>query len=149
MQRVSVHISYKEATRSNTAIKNAISNEPDSIAWSKMQTLAAEVFEPVRLFYAHPIRVNSFYRSPELNAIIGGSTTSQHCKGEAIDIDADSDNHILFDWIIENLNFDQLIWEFGNDNNPDWIHVSYSDNNRKQVLKAVRVNGKTKYFPYE
>jgi len=90
--------------------------------------------------------VNSFFRSPELNTRIGGSKTSQHCKGEAIDIDTSNDNKKLYDYIRDNLEYDQLIWEFGNESNPDWIHVSFSKNgNRKRQLLAKKVNGRTTY----
>lgn len=114
-----------------------------------MQALAENVFEPLREHFGHPIYITSFYRSPELNKAIGGSPSSQHCKGEAIDIDdviGESTNADFFNYIKDNLDFDQLIWEFGNDGSPNWVHVSYrASNNRGNVLKAVKENGKTKY----
>ena len=147
--RISKHISIKEATRSNTAERLGIDNFPDSPTLVNMQALAENVFEPLREHFGHPIYITSFYRSPELNKAIGGSTTSQHCKGEAIDIDdviGESTNADFFNYIKDNLEFDQLIWEFGNDDNPNWVHVSYNaSNNRGNVLKAVKENGKTKY----
>lgn len=117
--------------------------------------LAEKVFEPIRTHFNCPIHISSGYRSAELNKCIGGSLTSQHCSGEAIDIDMDGSpsgvtNKMVFDYIKDNLSFDQLIYEFGDSKNPDWVHVSYESTGkqRKQVLKAVRVNGKTTYQNY-
>lgn len=114
-----------------------------------MQALAENVFEPLREHFGHPIYITSFYRSPELNKAIGGSPRSQHCKGQAIDIDdviGSSTNADFFNYIKDNLEFDQLIWEFGNNDSPNWVHVSYNtDNNRGNILKASKENGKTKY----
>lgn len=114
--------------------------------------LAENVFEKVREHFKVPIHISSGYRSLELNrAIKGSSKTSQHMKGEAIDIDMDGSsdgvtNADIYNFIKDNLEYDQLIWEFGTDNNPDWVHVSYSKNkNKKQRLKAVKINGKTSY----
>jgi D-alanyl-D-alanine dipeptidase len=93
-----------------------------------------------------PIKISSGYRSPELNKLIGGAKASQHNVGEAVDIDLDGKNGELFSYIVNNLDFDQIIWEFGDDTNPDWVHVSYkSTGNRKQLLKAVKASGKTQY----
>jgi NADH dehydrogenase FAD-containing subunit len=115
--------------------------------------LAEHIFEPIRNHFNVPIRISSGYRSKELNAKIGGSKSSQHCKGEAIDIDMDGTsitNKEIFEYIKNNLPFDQLIYEFGDDNNPDWVHVSYNRNGqqRGQILKAFKINGQIKYFPY-
>lgn len=114
-----------------------------------MKALAKHVFEPMRKHFDKPIRVNSFFRSIALNKAIGGSSTSQHCKGEAIDLDATKGftNRDIYNYIKDNLDFDQLIWEFGTDLEPDWVHVSYKYEglNRKQILKAERINGKVKY----
>ena len=146
---ISEHISYKEATHSNTATRRGIKNEPNADQLKAMQKVAKKVFEPLRVHFNKPIRVNSFYRSAALNTAIGGSTTSQHCKGEAIDIDAINEitNKQLYDYIRDNLEFDQLIWEFGTDQNPDWVHVSYTTEkpNRKQLLVASIKNGKSVY----
>ena len=148
--KISDHISMKEAVRSNTAKRLGIENFPDNQALVNMQTLAEKVFEPLRNHFAEPIYISSFYRSPELNKAIGGSTKSQHCHGEAIDIDdvySKAKNSDFFDYIKYNLEFDQLIWEFGDDNNPDWVHVSYKEgSNRKRILKAIKQNGKTVYI---
>ena len=116
-----------------------------------MKVISEKIFEPLRMHVGGPIKINSFYRGPELNKAIGGSSKSQHCKGQAIDIDdtyGNATNAEMYHWIKDNLNFDQMIWEFGDDNNPAWVHVSYvdDDNNRNRCLKAYRENGKTKYM---
>jgi len=150
MERISKNISYKEATRSITAIRLGLENKPSDYELTNMQVLAEKVFQPLRKWVGKPIKINSFFRSVELNKAIGGSSRSQHCEGRAIDIDdtyGHATNAEMFDWIKENLDFDQMIWEFGDDENPDWVHVSYvsEDSNRKRCLKAYRENGKTKY----
>jgi hypothetical protein len=115
-----------------------------------MKTIAEQVFEPLRKFVGGPIAINSFYRSPKLNSAIGGSTTSQHCKGSALDIDDKygyKTNAEMFEYIKCNLDYDQMIWEFGDVNNPDWVHVSYvsEDANRRRCLIAYKEKGRTKY----
>jgi hypothetical protein len=137
------------------AKRKGISNEPTPEHLENFKKLAENIFEPIRKHFNQPIFISSGYRSKELNTAIGGSLTSQHCSGEAIDIDMDGrsntvTNKAVFDYIKGNLNFDQLIWEFGTDSNPDWVHVSYESTGRqrKQVLKAVRVNGNTTYKPF-
>jgi len=150
MDRISEHISYREAIRSNTATRLGIDNTPDDYAWTNMVGVAEKVFEPLREWVGGPIRINSFFRCQELNTAIGGSSRSQHCDGRAIDLDdvhGYATNAEMFRYIKENLNFDQLIWEFGDDENPDWIHVSYvsEDQNRNRCLKAFKSNGRTKY----
>lgn len=125
---------------------------PGNVQIVAMKKLAKEIFEPLREWANEPIRVNSFFRSPELCEAIGSKSTSQHTKGQAIDIDAmgKKTNAELFNYIKDNLNFDQLIWEFGDDDNPDWIHVSYvgSNGNRNRILKAVKKGKKTTYEIY-
>jgi len=148
---ISKHISYKEGVHSITAIRKGIDNEPNGKQLANMKLVANNVFEPLRVFVNGPIKVNSFFRSPDLNKAIGGSTKSQHCKGQAIDIDdtyGKATNAEMYWWIKENLDFDQMIWEFGSNDNPDWVHVSYvsPDKNRNRCLKAYRENGKTKYM---
>ncbi len=150
MPKISEHITYAEATASNKAKQLGISNTPNERELRAMKLLAEKVFEPLRKWYGKPIQITSFFRSAKINRAIGGSATSQHSLGQAIDIDTVSDNKKLFDYIKDNLTFDQLIWEYGTDANPDWVHVSYSEvRNRKQVLRAVRKNGKTIYLPYK
>ena len=147
---ISEHITYTEATVSNKAKQLGISNTPNERELKAMKLLAEAVFEPLRKWYGKPIQVTSFFRSAKINKAIGGSATSQHSLGQAIDIDTVSDNRKLFDYIKDNLPFDQLIWENGDDNTPAWIHVSYSEvRNRKQILRATRNGGKTVYLPYK
>ena len=150
MSKISDHITLSEGINSYTAKRKGIENIPDEYQTTNMYILAHKVFEPLRKWVGGPIKINSFFRSPELNKAIGGSSKSQHCEGRAMDIDdvyGYKTNAEMFEYIKENLDFDQLIWEFGNDKNPDWLHVSYcsSDENRKRCLKAYRENGKTKY----
>jgi D-alanyl-D-alanine dipeptidase len=148
--RISKHISYKEATASQTAVRKGIDNTPNEYQLQNMKLVAEKIFEPLREHFKRPIAINSFFRSQKLNKAIGGATGSQHTQGRAIDIDdtlGGVTNKQMFNWIKDNLDFDQLIWEFGNDSNPDWVHVSYvSENeNRRRVLKALKKNGKTIY----
>jgi len=148
---VSKHISYKEAVYSRTATRLDIDNDPDDMEVYRMSLIAEEVFEPLRAWVGGPIKINSFFRSPEFNTAIGGSTKSQHCQGQAIDLDdtfGRATNAEMYDFIKEHLDFDQMIWEFGDDDNPDWVHVSYvsSDKNRNRCLKAYKENGRTKYM---
>ncbi len=154
MTRISKHISYKEATRSITAIRLGIDNKPFEYELGNMKAVAENIFEPLRKWVGGAIKVTSFFRSEKLNKAIGGSATSQHCQGRAIDIDdvyGHKTNAEMFHYIKNNLDFDTIIWEFGTDDNPDWIHVSYVSNerNRGRVLKAIKENGKTKYLNYE
>ena len=148
---ISKHISYKEGVYSITATRKGIDNTPNNDQLLKMVSVAEEVFEPLRAYVGGPIKINSFFRCPELNTAIGGSSKSQHCKGQAIDIDdtfGRMTNAEMYNFIKDNLEFDQIIWEFGDDDNPDWVHVSYVSpkDNRNRCLKAYRENGKTKYM---
>ena len=150
MENISKHISYKEATRSNTALRRGIENIPDVEEIENMKLIAEKVFEPLRKWVGGPIKINSFYRSPELNVAIGGSKKSQHCHGQAIDIDdtyGHRSNASMFKHIRYNMDYDQIIWEFGDDKNPAWVHVSYvsEEKNRHRCLQAYKENGKTKY----
>lgn len=154
--KLSEHLSLSEVIRSETAKRNGISNMPTEQHIANFKLLAENVFEPIRNHFRCPIHISSGYRSIELNRAVKGSLTSQHCQGEAIDIDMDGSsngvtNKMVFDYIKDNLEFDQLIWEFGTSQNPDWIHVSYESTGkqRKQILKAIRVNGSTQYSPYK
>ena len=148
---ISKHISYKEGVYSNTAIRRGIENDPNDEQLANMELIAEKVFEPLREWVGGPVKINSFFRSVKLNKAIGGSSKSQHCHGQAIDIDdtykvvANSD---MYDYIKNNLDFDQLIWEFGDDNNPNWVHVSYvsEEDNRNRCLKAYREQGRSKYM---
>lgn len=153
--RISTHLDLVEVTRSETAKRNGISNEPTPEHLENFKKLAENIFEPIRNHFGVPINISSGYRSIALNKFIKGSTTSQHCTGEAIDIDMDGSssdvtNKMVFDFIKNKLNFDQLIWEFGTKDKPDWVHVSYESNGkqRKQILKAIKKGSKTIYQPY-
>jgi len=133
MDKISKNISYKEATHSNTAKARKIDNTPDADTLVRMKLVAEKCFQPVREWYGKPINVNSFYRSEKLNWAIGGAKNSQHMKGEAIDISAGSsiENEKIFNWLKDNVEFDQLLNEYG----FKWIHISYKINgNRNMVL---------------
>lgn len=146
---ISKHFSLKEMTMSPTATRFGIDNSPSFDVVTRMMLLAEKVLEPLREHMGEPVKVSSGYRSPVLNRKIGGSKTSQHCLGEAADLDSNGKNRKMFYFIKNNLEFDQLIWEFGDGDEPDWVHVSYKkENNRNQVLLAKKVNGKTVYEPY-
>ena len=148
---ISKHISNKESVYSRTALRRSIDNTPTEEHKINMIELAENIFEPLRMYVGGPIKINSFYRSPELNTAIGGSATSQHCKGQAMDIDdtyGKMTNAEMYHWIKDNLDFDQMIWEFGDDDNPAWVHISYvsAEDNRNRCLKAYKEKGKTKYM---
>jgi zinc D-Ala-D-Ala carboxypeptidase len=148
--KISDHITYAEAIHSNTAKRKGIDNTPSEVQVLSMKLLADKVFEPLRKWVGGPIKVNSFFRSVALNEAIGGAASSQHCKGQAIDIDdvyGRKTNAEMYKWIQENLDYDQMIWEFGTDTQPNWIHVSYvsKEENRNKCLKAYKEHGKTKY----
>ena len=149
--KISDNITYAEAIHSQTAKRRGIDNTPTAKQVEVMKLTAEKIFEPLRKFVGGPIKVNSFFRSAELNKAIGGSKTSQHCKGQAIDIDdvfGYKTNAEMYNWVKENLDFDQMIWEFGTDMNPNWVHISYvsEEDNRNRCLKAYKdERGKTKY----
>jgi len=149
---ISQHLILAELIRSESAKRNGITNMPTPDHIENLKALAENIFEPIRTEFRVPIYISSAYRSAALNKFVKGSATSQHCKGEAIDVDMDGTpngvtNADVYNFIKDNLEYDQLIWEFGTDKNPDWVHVSYcAGKNRKQRLKAVRANGKTQYL---
>ena len=147
---ISENISYKEATFSHTAQKLEIDNKPNETQLKNMKVVAEKVFQPLREWAGHPIKINSFFRCSDLNSAIGGAKSSQHLKGQAIDITTlgEKSNGELFEYIKENIKFDQLIWEFGNDKNPNWIHVSYVNpkSNRNRTLRAKKRGSQTTYF---
>ena len=140
MKRISKHISYNEATRSNYAKKNKIANKPSSEDIENMELLAEKVFEPLRDWVGAPIKVNSMFRSFKLNTALKGAPRSSHMKGQAFDITSlgGKTNLEMFHYIKDNLDFDQLIWEYGAE--PKWLHVSYvsTELNRKQILVTKR-----------
>jgi hypothetical protein len=146
--QLSKNLSLAEVMRSETAK----SNMPTEAHIANFKLLAEKVFQPIREHFGVPIHISSGYRSAALNKAIGGAASSQHCSGEAIDIDMDGTavtNAQIFNYIKDNLEFDQLIWEFGTDANPDWVHVSYESTGkqRKQMLKAVKKANGTQYLP--
>mgnify|MGYP003132592215 FL=1 len=147
--KISKHITYAEAIHSNTAKRREIDNTPQGEHLDNMRLLAEKVFEPLRQWVGGPIKVNSFYRSEATNRAVGGTGKSQHCKGQAIDIDdvfGYKTNAEMFYYIKDNLEYDQIIWEFGDEHNPNWIHISYDkNNNRNRALRAVKKGGRTKY----
>jgi len=148
--KISDHITYAEAIHSNTAKRKGIDNTPNEVQVLSMKLLADKIFEPLRKWVGGPIKVNSFFRSVTLNEAIGGVASSQHCKGQAIDIDdvyGYKTNAEMYKWIQENLNYDQMIWEFGTDTQPNWVHISYisEEENRNKCLKAYKEHSRTKY----
>jgi hypothetical protein len=148
--KISDHITYAEAIHSNTAKRKSIDNTPNQIQVDAMKLLAEKIFEPLRKWVGGPIKVSSFFRSGILNETIGGVASSQHCKGQAIDIDdvyGYKTNAEMYKWVKENLDFDQMIWEFGTDTQPNWVHISYvsEEENRNKCLKAYKEHNRTKY----
>ena len=148
---ISKHVSYREGVYSITATRLGVDNTPNNEQLSNMELVAEKVFEPLREWVGGPIKINSFFRGSKLNKAIGGAKSSQHMKGQAIDIDDTYGivaNSEMYHWIKENLDFDQLIWEFGDDDNPNWIHVSYvsEDSNRRRCLKAYKEQGRSNYI---
>tara|TARA_R100001530_G_C4316199_1_gene154440 strand:- start:1066 stop:1536 length:471 start_codon:yes stop_codon:yes gene_type:complete len=148
--KISENISFKEATFSKTAKSLKIKNQPSETHIKNMKIVAEKVFQPLREWCNHPIKVNSMYRCAELCVAIGSTRTSQHIKGQAIDLSSlgEKTNGELFEWIKENLKFDQLIWELGNDKNPNWIHISYVNpkKNRNRILRAKKRGSQITYF---
>jgi len=142
---LSAHVTLAEFENSPTATTHGINNKMSLSQIESAKLLCENVFEPLRIHLNTPIKISSGFRCVQLNRMIKGSSTSQHTKGEAMDIKIDAKG---FHFIKDKLDFDQLIWEFGNDENPSWVHVSYSSKNRKQVLKATKKNGKTIYSNY-
>ena len=149
---ISEHISYKEGVYSITSIRKGIDNTPNNEQLNNMELIAENIFEPLRSYVGGPIKINSFFRCPELNTAIGGSSKSQHCRGQAIDIDdtyGRMTNAEMYHWIKENLDFDQMIWEFGDDDNPNWVHISYVslEDNRNRCLKAYKKREQRELLP--
>ena len=148
---ISKHISYHEGTYSQTGVRRDLDNTPDDKQLKRMEEVAENLFEPLREWVGGPIKINSFFRGEPVNTAIGGSRKSQHMKGQAIDIDDTfgyKTNAEMYHYIKDNLDFDQMIWEFGDDKNPNWVHVSYvsAEKNRNRCLKAYKDKGSTKYM---
>ena len=147
---LSKNFTLGEMIQSQTAIRKNIDNTPNGNQILNLIDLCENVLQPLRDYFG-PIHISSGFRSQKLNTAIGGSTTSQHCalNGAAADIDMGEKKRKIFDWLKMNVQFDQLIWEFGDDECPSWVHISYREGkNRNQILKATKVNGKTKYLPF-
>ena len=148
--KLSENFTMAEFTKSQTAERKGIDNTPEGDHLEAAKALFENVVQKVRDHFG-PTVINSGYRSPELNEAVGGSSRSQHCKGEAADIEVPGTaNGDLARWIADNLDFDQLILEFYTPGIPDsgWVHVSYKSDgdNRKECLTAARINGKTQYL---
>jgi hypothetical protein len=148
--KLSENLELSEVIRSESAKRLGVNNTPTAEHIENLKVLAEKIFQPIRDHFGVPIRISSGYRSAALNKKIGGAKKSDHLVGKAIDIDQDNTsitNAQVFDFIKNNLKFSQLIWEFGTDKNPDWVHVSYDPKNLKcQILKAIKQNGKTVYI---
>ncbi len=145
------NFTLSEMTKSETALRHGMDNTPGEVEIDNLKMLAEKVLQPVRDHYTRGVKVNSGYRSPDVNAKVGGSRTSDHCRGMAADIEIPGvPNHELAEWIAQNLPFTQVILEFYTRGVPDsgWVHVSYDPANlKKQTLTAVKENGKTVYLP--
>lgn len=145
---LSFHVTIDEFIYSPTAIRKGINNKMNSVQVAKAILLCENVFEPIRRHLNKPIKITSGFRCEQLNKLIGGANGSQHTKSEAFDLDLQ--DRSVFDWIIKNVEFDQAIYEYGNDLKADWFHLSYrKGNNRKQALRAIKISGKTQYIPYK
>ena len=148
MVRLSKNFTLQEFTKSQTALRQGIDNTPDEQHLSNAKLLFEKIVQPVRDNFGVTV-INSGYRGPKLNEAVGGSSKSQHCKGEAVDIECPGTaNYEIAKWIQDSLDFDQLILEFYTPGIPDsgWVHVSYTkENNRKSTLTAMKENGKTVY----
>jgi len=151
MTQLTANFSLHELTKSETALRMGLDNTPGPVETEYLKILAERVLQPIRDHYGKGVKVNSGYRSPESNAAVGGSRTSDHCKGQAADIEIPGvPNAELAQWIMDNLDYTQLILEFYTPGIPDsgWVHVSYDpDNLKKQELTAMKVAGKTQYVP--
>jgi len=151
MENISKHISWHEGTYSRTGERRDLDNTPNKDQLKCMKEVAENLFEPLREWVGGGIKINSFFRGEPVNTAIGGSTRSQHMKGQAIDIDdtfGHKTNAEMYHYIKDNLDFDQMIWEFGTDKNPNWLHISWVSHrpNRKKLTIAKKVNGRTKYI---
>ena len=142
---LSAHVTLAEFQVSGIATLRGIKNEMSLSQIESAKLLCENVFEPLRIHLNTPIQISSGFRSLQVNRLIGGAKTSQHTKGEAMDLQIGAKG---FNFIKDKLDFDQLIWEFGNDENPAWVHVSYSSKNRKQVLKSNQKKWENYYSNY-
>jgi zinc D-Ala-D-Ala carboxypeptidase len=145
---LSKHVTRAEFERSETAINHGIPNFMNEFEIQRAILLCQNVFEPIRAYVGRPIRINSGFRSAALNRRIGGASSSQHCMAEAMDLDLH--DRELFEWILDNVEYDQAIFEGGTEEKADWFHISYrKGRNRKQALRMIKKGGKTTYVPYK
>ena len=151
MTQLTKNFSLAELTKSETALRHDMDNTPGPVEIGNLTELAGKVLQPIRDHFAKGVKVNSGFRHPDVNAKVGGSKTSDHCKGQAADIEIPGvPNAALAEWVEDNLEFTQLILEFYTPGIPDsgWVHVSYDPKNlKKQVMTATKQNGKTVYLP--
>ena len=153
--KLSKNLTLKEVVKSNTATRKGIDNTPDHWSIDNLRVIAENVFQPIRDHFGVPIGVSSGFRSKELNKAIGGSKYSQHMVGESLDLDADMygrvTNSEIFNYVKKNLEWDQMIWEFGDDEEPNWVHISYRSYlpNRKQIKRAKRDDKGMIYYTVE
>ena len=151
MTQLTKNFSLAELTKSETALRHDMDNTPGPVEIANLTELAGKVLQPIRDHFAKGVKVNSGFRHPDVNAKVGGSKTSDHCKGQAADIEIPGvANAELAEWVKDNLEFTQLILEFYTPGIPDsgWVHVSYDPANlKKQVMTATKQNGKTVYLP--
>lgn len=149
--QLTANFSLEELVKSETALRKNLPNNPTVEVVQSLNLLCEKVLQPIRDHYGKGVKVNSGYRAPEVNAAVGGSKTSDHCKGQAADIEIPGlPNAELAEWIRDNLEFTQVILEFYTKGVPDsgWVHVSYDPANlKKQTLTAVKQDGKTVYLP--
>ena len=153
LEMLSKYMTLEEATRSRTASRNGIDNQPTKFHYENMRFVADNIFDKVREFVGSPVTCSSFYRSKQLNSLVGGSSTSFHTLGAAIDLRLLGGSKTyaeVFEYIRVNLKFSELIWEYGNDEEPDWVHVAYaSGDERAKVKKVQKVNGENVWFRYD
>ena len=146
--KLSENFTLEELLFSTAAVTKGIGNKPNDIAIGKLKDLCVNILQPLREYLGEPLKIYSGFRSQLLNAAVGGANSSQHLYGEAADIGCGKRNAEIFKYIKKNLDYDQLIWEFGDSKQPDWIHVSFRrEIGRKQSLKAQKIKGKTVYTP--
>tara|TARA_R110001599_G_scaffold243766_1_gene443648 strand:+ start:492 stop:1100 length:609 start_codon:yes stop_codon:yes gene_type:complete len=154
--KLSENLSLSEITKSNTARRRNISNEPTPKHLKNLKHLAENGFQPIREHFGVPVYISSGYRSEELNSAIGGALNSHHKDGNAIDLDQDGrntgvSNADIFWFILDNMDYTELIYEFGDDKNPGWVHYALVQGREKEkkTLRAIKVNGRTKYIKFD
>jgi len=150
--KLSKNLSLSEVIYSQTALRRDIDNTPTEEHIKNLRYIAEQIFQPIREHFGVPIYISSGYRSKALNEAIGGSPTSFHSHGMALDLDQDGrnkgvSNADVFYYIKNNLSFTELIWEFGNEVNPNWVHVAIAKGreDEKKIKIAEKVSGKTQY----